>query len=88
MKTFKAWITKYALTSGVQVVMGEVHPQFDNVFELARGSARMRATYYLPDWHRTRESAVRRVEEMRVAAIKAAQRKLDKLMAMRVEVPE
>lgn len=84
-KTFKAWITKYALTQGVFVRKVEDHGN-DMVVD--------KLDYYAcyhgegRDWHRTRESAIARVEEMREAAIAAATRKLDKLTTMRVEVPE
>lgn len=82
----KAWITKYALTQGVFVQ--NVEHEGDGM--VSDKSSRFAAYYHGEghDWHRTRESAVRRVEEMRTAAIKAAQRKLDKLTTMRVEVPE
>lgn len=86
-KTFKAWITKYALTTGVTVCKVEQHHQFNSL--VSEVSKPWGPNYHGEgrDWHRTRESAIARVEEMRTAAIKAAQRKLDKLTTMRVEVP-
>ncbi len=83
-KRFKVWLTKYALTQGV--FLKDVEDCGD---DMVADRGKYTACYHGEgrDWHRTRESALRRVEEMRAAAIKAAKRKLDKLTTMRIEVP-
>lgn len=82
----KVWITKYALTQGVFI--RDVEDCGDGM--VADHSTRYVAYYHREgrDWHRTRKSAIDRVEEMRGDAIAAAQRKLDKLKKLRVEVTE
>jgi hypothetical protein len=77
---FRAWITKYALTRGVGVAVVE---------DCGDGLVRIGA-YYLGEgreWHRTRESAVKRVEDMRAAKIASLKRKIEKLKTP-IEVPE
>jgi len=81
----KVWITKYALTTGV-IKVDAVATQFSGIIRM-RGGTR---TYHGDgrDWHRTRKSAIDRVEEMRGDAIAAAEQKITKLKVMEIEVPE
>ena len=76
---FKAFITKYAMTQGILEreveVCAEVSTQMvkgTGVFECYHGEGR--------DWHRTREGAVARAEEMRrkkIASLKNTIKKLE-----------
>lgn len=77
----KVWITRYALTEGVFEEEVELLEQFPNI-----GVVKERGGYYQPpDWHRTREEAVKRAEEMRVKKIASLKRQIDKLSKMRFE---
>lgn len=72
----KFWITKYALTKGVYSIDGEVHPTIGKGQLLVglhhcgvfHGEGR--------EWHRTREAAVVRANQMRLAKIKSLQKQL------------
>lgn len=79
---FRAWITKYALTSGVTVTTvedcGDGMVQFGHHYYHGEGR----------DWHRTRESAIDRVRELRVAKLAALRKQIAKLEAKNIEVPE
>lgn len=83
-KHFRAWITKYALTSGVFVADAEVSDTSDRMIcvkgHYYHGEGR--------DWHRTRESAIDRVREMRVAKLTSLHKQIAKLEAAEIEVPE
>lgn len=72
-----AWVTKYALTTGIEKVEGEAddnHLRYDKY-----GSA------FGNDWHRTRDAAVKRAEEMRLKKIASVKKQLEKLEKMRFE---
>lgn len=75
---FTAYITKYALTSGIKQV--EVEDCFDSAPDMIREVAeRFPAYYHGDDWHRTREEAVQRAEEMRKAKIASVKKQLARL---------
>ena len=77
----KAWITKYALTSGIQEVTGSVSTIgsggmfcYGNASyggQTAHGEGK--------DWHRTREGAVQRAEKMRTAKIASLRKSISKM---------
>ena len=74
-------ITKYALTTGVFSALGAV-------CESSRNGRMIKAAggyYHKPDWHRTVEDAVARVQAMRKAALKSLHKKVAKLEAMDIE---
>lgn len=80
----KAYITKYALTDGIEEAEGELSPE-GNLFK-RNGLDWFWSPYVRkPDWHETREDAVKRANEMRDKAIKSAEKKLSKLRKMRFE---
>ncbi|MGK9167913.1 hypothetical protein KXR53_16520 [Inquilinus limosus] len=78
----KVWITKYALSAGIQEVEGELSGAPADMIVV---QSQMGTVYYHGegrDWHRTREEAVARAEEMRkkrVASLKKQITKLKKL---------
>ena len=88
MKTFKAWITKYALTKGVLVLNVEQYGRFGNL--VCDPLNRWHDSYHGEgrDWHRTRESAVKRVAEMRKAEIASLRKQIARLHKAEIEVPE
>lgn len=80
---FIAYITKYALTEGitsVEVTLGH----FPGVVREV-GKARLASAYTGNDWHRTREAAISRAEEMRVRKIASLERQTAKLKALDFE---
>lgn len=74
---FKAFITKYALTDGIKEVEVEVCDEYpgmvkgSGLFALYHGEGK--------EWHRTRESAVKKAEEMRVNRIASLKKQITKL---------
>lgn len=78
----KVWITKYALTQGI--FEKEVREGID-------GSAVYGETLYESyhgegkQWHRTKESAIKRAEEMRKDKIERLKKQIKKLERMRFE---
>ena len=73
----KVWITKYALTDGIQECEGEAVDSFPNVVAVKGGYCT--AHYHGKDWHKTYEAAVIRAGEMRVSKIAALKKKIAKL---------
>lgn len=83
----KVWITKYALSSGIQT--------YDNakvctnvsmdMIEIPKQSSVDLAMHFHgegKDWHRTEEAAKVRAEEMRFAKIASVKKQLNKLEQM------
>lgn len=84
-KTFKAWITKYALTKGIIVV---------NAIEINNGCPGMiyckAGDYYVynPHWHRTYTDSIIKAENMRIKKIASLKKKIAKLESMTFKVIE
>ena len=79
----KVWITKYALTKGILeiecVKIGDA-----GVREVGNSFP----TYYHGEgneWHRTKESAIKKAEEMRQKKIESLKKQIEKLEKMRFE---
>jgi len=87
----KVWVTKYALTEGIlELEAQDTHPLKIGIWvRYAETSANAGFGTYLygegKEWHRTREAAVKRAEEMRQAKIKSVRKQLAKLEEMRFE---
>ena len=74
----RAYITKYALTWGIEEVEGEVTSDFSDV--LVHGAQPYGRTYtHKGDWFTTREEAVTRCEELRKNKIASLERAINKL---------
>ena len=73
----KAWITKYALTEGIQEVEGRVALEARDMFcyagKFAHGN----------DWHETKAEAIVRAEQMRVAKIASLKKSIERLERLR-----
>lgn len=83
-KTITAFVTKYALTTGVYKVRGEVSEDgFSIHVKEARNTMR---PYWGTEWQRTEEAAIARVKDMIAAKKKAADRALAKWDALLVKV--
>jgi hypothetical protein len=83
---FEGFVTKYALTSGIQKLQmraigadgaGDVAVRFMSYFH---GEGR--------EWHRTWESALVRAEEMRKAKLASMRKSMAKIEALKFEEPK
>ncbi len=76
----RVWVTRYALTQGILEIEGE--DCGDSMFHYPGNHMDRYDQYYHgqgENWHLTRESAVKRAEEMRVAKIASLQKQIEKL---------
>lgn len=86
-----AWVTRYALTTGIQKVSGAVCHETCSALLWHQASNRdygWTALVYGKDWHLTPEAALARAEEMRKAKIAALKKSVAKLEAMMFMVEE
>ena len=80
---FTAWVTKYALTTGIDMVEAEwCNDLRESMSSYGAEGGRMGLTAHGKDWHRTPEAAIARAEEMRAAKIAAMRKQLTKLERM------
>jgi len=78
----KVWITKYAFTKGIQIVEGRIsNIGSGSMFCYRQNGYDCSAHGEGRDWHRTQESAIRRVEAMRVNKIASLKKSIAKLEA-------
>lgn len=80
----KAYITKYALSAGIQLVEGEIGEQ-ENMLIVRPTEAGQFTVFYHglgKEWHILWESAVAKAKLMQVAKIRSMRKKLAKLEAM------
>ena len=82
--TFRAWISKYALTKGVFEIEAEEPEGSPIIYDVNNRYF----TVYGEDrgWHRTPGAALGRAEEMRVAKLKSLDKQLKKLRTMTFKV--
>lgn len=76
----KVWITKYALTKGVLEREVEICPTATGM--VACRDPEFRGEFYSGEgknWHRTKESAVKRAFEMRDAKLSSLVKQMDRL---------
>lgn len=81
----KVWISKYALTNGVLEIEARV---CDNVSPDMIEDINEKYHYYHyegRDWHRTRESALTKAEQMRKKKIASLETQIEKLRKLRFE---
>lgn len=76
---FTAYITKYALTEGIFEAEGE---ESNGYFYYGKGGYD-RNQACPEDWHRTREEAVARAEDMRKRKIASLKKSIAKMEALR-----
>jgi len=77
----RAWVTKYALTEGIQLLEGNVRHEI-SFWHDARSPG-----FFGEDWHRTPEAAIARAEEMRLAKIESLKKSIKKLEALQFSAP-
>ena len=80
----KAWITRYALTSGIQVVNAVVCHSVNSTMISYGGMS----SAHGKDWHRTQTDALERAEEMRKAKIISLKKSIKKLESLTFIVPD
>lgn len=82
------WNTKYALSSGITLHDAEPSERTP-ILVLIRGNGKTTCDQYLhgegKDWHRSKESAVVKAEEMRIKKIKSLKKQIIKLEQMKFE---
>jgi hypothetical protein len=83
MRTEKitAWVTRYALTSGVRKVDGEVCHEISSKM-VAYGKSEYA---HNDDWHRTPEAALAKAEDMRTKKIASLRKQIQKLEKIKFE---
>lgn len=83
----KVWITKYALTSGILEKEAEVCT--DNMISV-KDTGYYTVYFHGNEWHKSRESAIAKAEEMRkkkIASLKKQIEKLEKMEFKNNEIP-
>lgn len=76
-----AWITTYALTKGIQEMEGEVcHNISSDMLACANSDC-----FHGSNWHRTREAALVKAEDMRLKKIASLKKQIEKLEKLRFE---
>lgn len=79
----KVWITKYALTTGIFEMTAEI-TEHGSAYDMHSSFP----TYYHgegKEWHKTKESAIARAEEMRHKKIASLKKQIEKLEGMKFE---
>jgi len=77
--TEELWITKYALTKGIERVLCNFNPDCPGLARPVNAQSFVRYHGEGRDWHRNRESAIVRAEQMRAKAITGLTRRINKL---------
>lgn len=80
----KVWITKYALTQGIIELEIENESDDPNVIYF-KGSHGFSSSYRGKDWHKTKEDAIKRAEEMAQKKIESLQRQIIKICDLKFE---
>lgn len=70
----KAWITKYALTQGIFEIDARVCSQVSET--MIEDNNQQGLHYHGNDWHRTKEEAIKKAENMRTKKIEFIKKQL------------
>lgn len=81
----RVWITKYALTSGIYTADATLCDDISDTM-IAVETGGPRACFHGADWHRTKESALARAEEMRIAKLKSLDKQARRISSMKIEI--
>ena len=77
------WVSKYALSAGIRECEVVPDPGWDNIIQIKwEGSSRGQEGVGRGEWYVTREAALARAEDMRVAEIERLRRQIAKLEAL------
>ena len=79
------FVTKYALTSGIQEVEGEPWDNSPDMFCETRTSGQYSSNFHGEgkEWHRTKEGASAKAEAMRTRKIASLKQQITKLQEMK-----
>ncbi len=75
-KTFTVWITKYLFTQGIFSTTVEDCSDNDR---MVKDTVSSLCYYHGNEWHRTREAAVKRAENMRKKKIASLKKSIEKI---------
>jgi hypothetical protein len=87
----KVWITRYALTKGIYQIEGKINERAQTYFQANERcqtnlqEVEFYTSYGKVDWHKTKEEAVVRAEEMRQKKIASLKKQIEKFEKMRFE---
>ena len=83
-EVFTAWITKFALTTGIFSKRVELCSDIsDSMVSVVGGRLEH---YHGKDWHQRKEDAIRRAREMQAAKLKSIDAQRKRIMALKFEV--
>ena len=77
----KVWISRYALSEGIFETQAELSRDFPDMISERPSYAH----YHKPDWHETKEEAIKRAEQMRIKKIASLKKQIEKLEKMDFE---
>ncbi len=80
---FTAWVTKYALTTGVFKITAELASTSHDMVQQIEPETRYATYYHGNDWHRTHDEAIVRAEQMRTAKLKSIDKQRARIVAMK-----
>jgi len=74
----KYYITKYALSSGIDECEGQISNTSENML-VSKTENGYTTCFHGKDWHDTKESAIKQANEMRERKIKSLEKQIEKL---------
>jgi hypothetical protein len=84
-ETVHAWVTKYALSTGIFEIDGEVNHKISSSMLSWRAEDGWSMSAHGANWHRTREEAIAHAEKMRSKKIASLKKQIAKLERLRFE---
>jgi len=84
-ETFTAWITKYALTKGIFSTMVESCDASNKMVKDISNDEWKCWYYHGNDWHRTKEAAVKRANEMRNKKLASLKKSIERIKKLEFE---
>lgn len=83
----EVWVTKYALTSGIEKITGKIDKRESRAFiKMEDKFSSMAFVLWVGDWHKTEVEAIARAEQMRAKNIASLKKQIAKLEAMKFEL--
>ncbi|MDV3428293.1 MAG: hypothetical protein LIR50_14950 [Bacillota bacterium] len=86
-KVITVWITKYALTHGIEEKKAIIKENRENDIKIINPKDFLSENYYGEgkDWHKTKEAAIKRAKEMRDKKVKSLEKQIEKLRKIKFE---
>lgn len=85
----KVWITRYVLSEGIKESEAELCLDVDETGNTIKCKIGLGIEYYFhgegKNWHKTKESAIKKAEEMRQKEIDSLKKQIQKLEKMRFD---